>query len=135
MVLGEVLKGWMVWGWPLCVSFPFLCALSLSKDTWVVDFWDVTKGWGHWICISLDTLMIESWVLLDLFLFIIYYLFFLRLQDKFMERKDIEKMIWKESRNEVFFYQFPFLQSFSRIYRSWIKWIFLLGKLVEEKYW
>ena len=89
------------------MSFPFLCALSLSKDTWVVDFWDVTKGWGHWICISLDTLMIESWVLLDLFLFIIYYLFFLRLQDKFMERKDIEKMIWKESRNEVFFLPIP----------------------------
>ena len=77
----------------------------------------------------------ELGIVRSFFIFIFYYLFiyfFLRLQDKFMERKDIEKMIWKESRNEVFFYQFPFLQSFSRIYRSWIKWIFLLGKLVGE---
>lgn len=33
---------------PLCDSFPSLFALAVSKETWVKDVWNVSKGGGSW---------------------------------------------------------------------------------------
>ena len=34
---------------PLCVSFPSLFAIVVSKDAWVADLWNSTVDGGEWI--------------------------------------------------------------------------------------
>ena len=48
----------------LCVLYPSLFALLISKDAWVVNVWNssVERGGEVGILVSLDLLMIGRWI-------------------------------------------------------------------------
>ena len=74
----------------LCVSFPSLYALTISKETWVIDFEDQTYEVGHWSLVSLGLWISQ----LD-----IVELFFSRLQGKSVNREWEDRVVWMDSRN------------------------------------
>ena len=74
----------------LCVSFPSLYALTISKETWVIDFEDQTYEVGHWSLVSLGLWISQ----LDIVEF-----FFSRLQGKSVNREWEDRVVWMDSRN------------------------------------
>ena len=83
------------------MAFASLYALSSSKDAWVLDLWgviDTPPRWGTGICVFVDTFYDWKLGIVEFLLSI--------LQDKSMNREDIDIMIWKESKNEVFSIKF-----------------------------
>ncbi|RVX20179.1 hypothetical protein CK203_004799 [Vitis vinifera] len=72
------------------MSFPSLYALALSKEAWVADFWDDTRGMRHWTLHF--TRHFNDWEL-D-----IIETFFSMLRGNLVRRDDNNKVVWKDDK-------------------------------------
>ena len=123
---------------PLCMSFPSLYALALSKEAWVADFWDDTRGMRHWTLHF--TRHFNDWEL-D-----IIETFFSMLRGNLVRRDDNNKVVWKDDKKGLLsvksFYEVldvGRLVIFPKniIWNSWIPSkvnFFFHGKLVGEEF-
>ena len=114
-------------------SFPSLFALVVSKDAWVVDCWDSLGeegGWNPRFSRSFNDWEVEAVARL-----------LSTLQGKRLVVGLEDKVVWKETKNEIFFLLNPFIILLNLVVQSrfhgtsfralvfLLRWVFLLGKL------
>ncbi|RVW76305.1 ATP-dependent DNA helicase Q-like 4A [Vitis vinifera] len=79
---------------PLCESFPSLFAISLAKDTWVSDVWNldgVGDGWTPLFSMAFNDWEIEM-----------VERFILKIQAFRVQREDEDKVVWTTSKSGAF---------------------------------
>ncbi|RVW40434.1 Protein arginine N-methyltransferase 2 [Vitis vinifera] len=74
---------------PLCVSFPSLLALVVSKDAWVKDVWRCNEGGGSWS--PLFSRLFNNWELDEVCSF------FVALNGKQIQQGVDDRVIWRET--------------------------------------
>ena len=84
---------------PLCEAFPSLFALAVSQDAWVVDCWDSVGDVGGWIpCFSRSFTDWEVEAVERLLS---------SLQGKRLVAGLEDRVLWKASKNGIFFCKIP----------------------------
>ncbi|RVW43982.1 DEAD-box ATP-dependent RNA helicase 17 [Vitis vinifera] len=89
---GKRIKFWKdIWcgDEPLCVSFPSLFALAVSKDAWVKDVWRCNEGGGSWS--PLFSRPFNDWELEEVCSF------FVALNRKQIQQGVDDRVIWRET--------------------------------------
>ncbi|RVX07796.1 putative ribonuclease H protein [Vitis vinifera] len=79
---------------PLCVSFPSLFALAVSKDAWVKDVWRCNEGGGSWS--PLFSRPFNDWELEEVCSF------FVALNRKQIQQGVDDRVIWRETKCGMF---------------------------------
>ncbi|RVX09480.1 putative ribonuclease H protein [Vitis vinifera] len=94
---GKRIKFWKdIWcgDEPLCVSFPSLFALAVSKDAWVKDVWRCNEGGGSWS--PLFSRPFNDWELEEVCSF------FVALNRKQIQQGVDDRVIWRETKCGMF---------------------------------